>query len=160
MRKISETNYLLDSTDREILKMLTKDARVPFQKVAKRCKISGAAIYQRVQQMKKTGIISDSQFNLNPSAMGYKTCSLIGLQFQITDVGKHEEIFNRIIKIPQVVECYHISGRYSLFIKVYTKDNESLKRLIIDHLQSIPEVTNTETFISLDEGFIRQVPID
>ncbi|NJO88033.1 MAG: winged helix-turn-helix transcriptional regulator [Chloroflexia bacterium] len=160
MRKISKTNYQLDGIDKDILKMLVKNARVPFQNIAKKCKISGAAIHQRVQLMKQTGIIGDSEFKLKPSAMGYNTCALIGLQFQITDVGKHEEIFKKIIKIPQVVECYHISGRYSLFIKVYTKDNENLKRLIIDHLQSIPEVTNTETFISLDDGFIRQIPID
>lgn len=160
MRKISKVKYQLDNIDKEILKMLVKNARIPFLKIAQRCKISGAAIHQRVRLMKQTGIIGESQFKLNPSAMGYTTCALIGLQFQITDVGKHDEIFNRIIKIPQVVECYHISGRYSLFIKVYTKDNESLKRLIIDHLQSIPEVTNTETFISLDDGIIRQVPIE
>ncbi|HAN78184.1 MAG TPA: transcriptional regulator [Bacteroidales bacterium] len=146
--------------DRDILKMLIKNARVPFLNIAKKCKISGAAVHQRFRRMKQAGIIGDSHFKLNPSALGYTTCSLIGLQFQITDVGKHEEIFNRIIRIPEVVECYHITGRYSLFIKVYTKGNESLKRLIIDHLQSIPEITNTETFISLDDGFIRQLPID
>ena len=79
--------------------------------------------------------------------------------FHISDVGKHLEIFNKIYQIPEVVECHHITGRYSLFIKVYTKSNESLKNLIVEKLQSIPEVINTETFIVLEEGFVRQVPI-
>ncbi len=71
-----------------------------------------------------------------------------------------KKYLRKSLKFRRLFECYHISGRYSLFIKVYTKDNENLKHLIIDHLQSIPEVTNTGTFISLDDGFIRQVPVD
>ncbi len=160
MRKINNVNYQLDDLDKNILKLLTKNARISFLNVAKKCSISGAAVHQRIRRLKQVGILGESQFKLSPKALGYTTCSLIGLQFQISDVGKHDEIFNKITKIPEVVECYHITGRYSLFIKVYTKDNESLKRLIIDHLQSIPEITNTETFISLDDGFIRQCPID
>jgi Lrp/AsnC family transcriptional regulator for asnA, asnC and gidA len=64
------------------------------------------------------------------------------------------------MKIPEIVECHHVSGKHSLLVKIYTKNNETLKNIIIEQIQTIPEVTFTETFISLQEGFERQVPID
>ncbi len=50
-------NFRLDSLDRRILQLLTKDARTPFLEVARQCKVSGAAIHQRVQKMIEAGVI-------------------------------------------------------------------------------------------------------
>ena len=66
--------------------------------------------------------------------------------------------FKKIKQIPEIVECHHISGKYSLLIKVYTRNNEHLKKIIVEQIQSIPEISFTETFISLEEGFDRQLP--
>ena len=61
------SKYLqIDSLDRKILSILTKDARTPFLEVARECKVSGAAIHQRVQRLIRFGVISGSQFILEP----------------------------------------------------------------------------------------------
>lgn len=152
-----ENNFHIDSLDKKILSILTKDARIPFVEVARKCKVSGAAIHQRVQQLKKNKIFSSSQINLNPKGLGYTTCAYIGIQVNLITGKSHLQVFDAINKIPEIVECHHISGKYSLFVKIYTKNNEHLKNIIIEKIQSIPEVTGTETFISLQEGFIRQL---
>jgi len=104
-------------------------------------------------------IISGSQFNLSHKGMGYSTCAFIGIQVNLLTTKSHEEVYRKITQIPEIVECHHISGKYSLLIKIYTKDNEHLKNIIIEKIQSIQEIVSTETFISLQEGFIRQIPI-
>lgn len=152
-----EINFHIDGLDKKILSILTKDARTPFVEIARKCKVSGAAIHQRVQLLKKNKIISGSQVNLFPKGMGYTTCAYIGIQVNLITTKSHLKVFDAISKIPEIVECHHISGKYSLFIKIYTKNNEHLKNIIIEKIQSIPEVTGTETFISLQEGFIRQL---
>ena len=69
----------LDSLDKNILKMISDDARVPFLEVARACNVSGAAIHQRIQKLTNQGVIKGSQFILDPEKIGYETCAYIGL---------------------------------------------------------------------------------
>ena len=153
-------NFRIDSLDKKIISLLTKNARMPYVEVAKACGVSGAAIHQRVQQMIAGGVIKGSQFNLSPRAMGYNTCAFIGIQLHLISRKSHIEAYNKIMKVPEIVECHHVSGKHSLLIKIYTKTNEHLKDIIIEKIQSIPEVISTETFISLQEGFERQISFE
>jgi len=155
-----DNNLQIDSFDTKILKFVTQNARIPFLEVARECNVTGAAIHQRMQKLLDAGVLSGSQFNLNPKGLGYYTCAYIGIQVNLSSTSTHQEVFRRIKEIPEIVECHHISGKYSLFVKVYTKNNEHLKRVIVEQIQSIPAITNTETFISLEEGFTRQIPIE
>ncbi len=150
--------FHIDSLDKKILNILLKDARTPFLEIARECKVSGAAIHQRLQKIIDAGIINGSQFNINPYALGFNTCAFIGIQVNLTN-RSHDEVLERINEIPEIVEAHHISGKYSILIKAYTKNNENLKKLIVEEIQTIPEITNTETFVSLEEGFSRQIDI-
>jgi Lrp/AsnC family transcriptional regulator for asnA, asnC and gidA len=153
-------NYKIDSLDKRILSFLTRDARIPFLEIARKCNVSGAAIHQRVNQMIAGKIMAGSQFNVDPKGLGYGTCAFIGLVINLVSTSTHEVVYKKITQIPEIVECHHVTGKYSLFIKIYARDNEHLRRLITDKLQSIPEVTHTETFISLEKGFERQLPAE
>jgi len=127
--------------------------------IARSCNVSGALIHQRIQRLEEAGIIRSSELVLNPRAMGLLTCAFIGIQINLTSTRTHEEVFQKIYDIAEIVECHHISGKYSLLAKVYTRDNEHLKNVIIEKIQSIPEITSTETLISLQEGFIRPISV-
>ena len=152
--------FKLDSLDKRILSILIKDARVPFLEVARKCKVSGAAIHQRIHRMLEAKVISGSQFNIDPKGLGYHTCAYIGLQVNLTSISTHEEVFKRISQVPEIVECHHITGKYSLLIKIYAHNNEHLKHIIVKKIQSIAEISSTETFLSLEEGFTRHLPIE
>ena len=67
---------------------------------------------------------------------------------------------NSLEKIPEIVECHYTTGNYSIFIKIITKDNDHLKEIIADKLQTINGIARTESFISLEERLSRQIPID
>lgn len=150
----------IDSLDKRILSFLIRDARIPFLEIARKCHVSGAAIHQRVNQMVTNRVVSGSQFTLNPSGIGFGTCAFVGLVINLASVDTHEEVFGKIREVPEITECHHVTGKYSLFVKIYARNNEHLRRLITDKIQSIPEVTNTETFISLEVGFMRQLPVE
>ena len=136
-----------------------RNARTPYLEIARNCGVSGALIHQRIQRLEEAGIIKSSELVLNPKAMGLLTCAFIGMQINLASNHSHEEVFNKIRNIDEIVECHHISGKYSLLAKVYTRDNEHLKNVITEKIQSIPEITFTETFISLQEGFIRPINV-
>ncbi len=149
----------IDSLDKRILSFLTKDARTPYLEIARKCNVSGAAIHQRVNQMISDRVVSGSHFNVDPKGLGYGTCAFIGLVINLISTTTHEVVFKKITQIPEIVECHHVTGKYSLFVKIYAKDNEHLRKLITDKIQSIPEITTTETFISLEVGFQRQLVV-
>ncbi len=154
-----QSDFHLDTLDRRILALLLKNARMPFVEVAKACRVSGAAVHQRVARLTEAGVIEGSQFRLSAKGLGYMTCAFIGIQVNLTATSTHNEVFNKIREIPEIVECHHISGKYSLLVKIYTFNNEHLKQIIVERIQSIPEITFTETFISLEAGFQRELPV-
>ncbi len=157
---MSIQTFHLDSLDKRILTFLSKDARMPYLEVARKCKVSGAAIHQRIQKMQEAGVITGSQVNVSTKGMGYLTCAFIGLQVNLLAHSNHDEVFEKISRIPEIVEAHHITGKYSLLLKILTRNNEHLKQIIVENIQSIPEIVATETFISLEEGFVRQLPIE
>lgn len=152
-------SYKIDSLDKRILSFLTRDARIPFLEIARKCNVSGAAIHQRVNQMISGKVVSGSHFIVDPKGLGYGTCAFIGLVINLVSTSTHAMVFKKIMQIPEIVECHHVTGKYSLFVKIYAKDNEHLRKLITDKIQSIPEITTTETFISLEVGFVRQLEV-
>ncbi len=152
-------NLQIDTLDTNILEILSKNAKIPFIKIAELCGVSGAAIHQRIQKLEDAGVILGSRFILSPKALGYNTCAYIGVQVNLISTRTHDQVFEEISNIQEIVECHHITGKYSLLLKVYAKDNEHLKNIIVEHIQSIAEVTFTETFLSLQEGFSRLLPI-
>jgi Lrp/AsnC family transcriptional regulator, regulator for asnA, asnC and gidA len=154
-----KNNFQIDNLDHKILDLITIDARIPFLEVARKCNISGAAVHQRVQKLVDAGIISGSGFHLSPKGLGYITCAFIGLQVNLISTSTHDNVFNKISEIPEIVECHHITGRYSLLLKIFARSNEHLKKLIVEKIQSIPEIVSTETYISLEEGFTRTLPV-
>ena len=66
-----------DQLDKEILRMIAADARVPFLEVARACNVSGAAIHQRIQKLTNLGVLKGSQFVIDPEKIGYETCAYI-----------------------------------------------------------------------------------
>ena len=63
----------LDQLDKQILRMIAEDARVPFLEVARACNVSGAAIHQRIQKLTNLGVLKGSQFVIDPEKIGYET---------------------------------------------------------------------------------------
>ncbi len=153
-----ESNLQIDSLDKKILSLITKNARIPFLEVARECKVSGAAIHQRIQRLMNIGVIKGSEFIVNPSKIGYHTCAYMGIFLKKASL--FDKVVSMLKEIPQIVECHYTTGEYAIFIKIYAQSNEHLKRILHDKLQSISGISSTETIISLDETFKRQLPVD
>lgn len=90
---------ILDSLDRQILKLISQDARIPFLEVARACNVSGAAIHQRVAKLSNLGIIKGSQFIIDPEKIGYETCAYMGLYLKEPE--KFDQVVEELKKIPE-----------------------------------------------------------
>ena len=149
-------NLKLDKLDKQILKMIAEDARVPFLEVARACNVSGAAIHQRIQKLTNIGVLKGSEFIIDPEKIGYETCAFIGLNL------KEPESFDNVVEqlktMPEVVECHYTTGNYDLFIKVYAENNHHLLTFIHDKLQPMG-LARSESIISFHSAIERQLSI-
>jgi Lrp/AsnC family transcriptional regulator for asnA, asnC and gidA len=151
-------NRQIDRLDKKILQLISKDARIPFLEVARECNVSGAAIHQRIQKLRNLGVIKGSEFLIDTYKIGYQTCAYIGIV--LSDLKKFNHVVDELKKVPEIVECHYATGKYSMFIKIYAKDNRHLLQIILENLATIDGVEHTETFqISLDEIFKRQLNV-
>jgi Lrp/AsnC family transcriptional regulator for asnA, asnC and gidA len=152
-----EDNHQIDDLDRKILSLITKNARIPYLEVARECKVSGAAIHQRIQRLTKMGVIMGSEFVISPKKIGFSTCAYVGIFLDSASL--YPEVVKELEKIPEITQCHYITGGYSIFIKIFTRNNEDLKHVLHDKVQAIQGISRTETFISLEESFNRQIPL-
>ena len=146
----------IDDLDKQILRMVSEDAHIPFLEVARTCNVSGAAIHQRIQKLNSLGILKGSQFVIDPEKIGYETCAFIGLNL------KNPEDFDHVVEqlklIPEVTECHYTTGNFDMFIKIYARNNHHLLTMIHDKLQPLG-LSGSQTLISFHSAFERQLPV-
>ncbi len=102
------TNNQLDSLDIEILRKLTKDARIPFIQLAKTLNISNSLAHQRINRFKKIGVIKSAHFEIDPECLGYSTIASTGI------ILKESRYVDQVVKalrqIPEAIECLNVTG--------------------------------------------------
>ena len=149
------TMYQIDQIDQKILSFLVKNARMPFLEIARECNISGAAIHQRVKRLEVNGIITGSRLLVKPQALGLNVCAFVSVS--LSEANKYPEVIEAFKKISEIVECHFVTGRYTLHIKLYCFNHDHLMEILLNTIQKIPYIQQTETQISLDQAIERQV---
>lgn len=147
----------VDKLDRQILEIISLNARIPFRDVAEQCGVSRAAIHQRVQRMVENEVITGSGYHVNPKILGFSTSAYIGVKLERGSMYKNA--IPEFEKIPEVTECHFTTGPYTLLVRLHARDNEHLMELLNNKIQEIPGVVATETMISLSQSVKRKVPI-
>ena len=149
---------LFDEIDRKILKFLINNARMPFLEIARECGISGAAIHQRIKKLEDSGVILGSRLIVDPKKMGFDVCAFISIRIQ--DPQLQLKTVEELKRIPEIVECHFITGTYNVMVKLYCLDNDHLMKTIFNCILPVPGVSTTQTYISMNEVFQRQVYVD
>ena len=148
----------IDKIDRQILQIVMHNARTPSKDIAVVCGVSRAAIHQRIQRLIDLKVIIGSGYHVSHKALGFSTCTYIGINLERGAM--YRDVVPQLEKIPEVVECHYTTGPYTMFIKLYARDNEHLMDLLNNKIQQIPGITGTETLISLDLSIDRELPIE
>lgn len=147
----------IDKLDKQIMEIISNNARIPFKDVAAECGVSRAAIHQRVQRLIDMNVIIGSGYHVNPKSLGYATCTYVGISLEKGSM--YKRVVDELREIPEIVECHYTTGPYSMLVKLYARDNEQLMDLLNNKIQSIQGVDSTETLISLDQSIKKEIPI-
>jgi Lrp/AsnC family transcriptional regulator for asnA, asnC and gidA len=147
----------IDVLDRKILTVLMNDAVVPYTEIAKQLDVSAGTIHVRMKKLMDLGVVTGSQLIVNPTIIGYDICAFIGI---FLDKGSaYNDVRQQMQEIPEIVELHYTTGIYSIFAKVLCRDTNHLREVLNEKIQPINGIQRTETFITLEQGFARQINI-
>ena len=147
----------LDPIDCKILRFLINNARMPFLEIARECGISGAAIHQRIRKLEEAKVILGSRIIVDPKMLGFDVCAHV--RIMIKDPQQLHKTVELLKEMPEIVECHFITGNGHIMVKMYCKDNEHLMHTLFNGVLRMQGVASTETYISLQEMFQREVDI-
>ena len=150
-------SYNIDNIDRQILSILLKNARTSYSTIATEVGLKSPSVIERIKKMEKEGIIRGYYVDINYQKIGYDITAFIGL---IIDDANHEDSFKAKIDSfdDSIVECYEVSGDFTLIIKVITKNTETLANLL-KKLKKQPGFQETHTIIVFSSVYERKRPV-
>jgi Lrp/AsnC family transcriptional regulator for asnA, asnC and gidA len=145
----------LDSYDIEILKKLDADGRIAFSTIAAELNISNTMVHQRVNKMMEQGIIAGIKPVLNEKKIGYDWGAFTGITLDKDQ--DSARIIEALKNIPEVMECYYITGTFTLYLRIVAKNHEHMRQILYDKIDGIPGVVKTDSIIELGCAFKRNI---
>lgn len=147
----------LDKLDLRILSEMMEDAQVSYADLGKKLFVSGGTIHVRIKKLQEHGIVKGTKFNVDLKKLGYDISAFVGIYLEKSSL--YDTVAKDLQKIPEIVRLNYTTGNYSMFIEVVCKDINQLRYVLHDALQKIKGIERTETFISLEESFNRNVQV-
>jgi Lrp/AsnC family transcriptional regulator, leucine-responsive regulatory protein len=137
----------LDAKDRRILALVQRDGKMSQATIAKHVGLSTAAVNERLKKLELAGVIRRFCALVDPRAVGMQVTAFIEV---FIDHPRYEEpFFKRMLDLDEVQECHHITGEFSVLLKVRVRDMESLQKLVISQLNGTEGVRQTRTVMVL-----------
>lgn len=146
----------LDKYDIEILRELEKDGKKPFSQIAIDMNISNTMVHQRITRLKKAGVLNRHSIELDEKKLGFEWGAFTGVTLH--SIGNTQNVIEELKKIPEVTECYHISGRFALYIRIVARDSQHMRDILYSKIENIEGVQNTESLVDFGCAFKRNAP--
>ena len=108
--------------------------------------------------MQDAGIVKGTKLNVDIKQLGYDVIAFIGIYLEKSSL--YDNVAKELRKIPEIVRLNYTTGNYSMFAEIVCKDINQLRFVLHDELQKIKGIERTETFISLEESFGRNVQVN
>ena len=141
----------MDDLDHKILRALQKDAGRKNADLAKDLGVAPSTMLERVRRLKERGYFDGYRAIINPEKLGYTIQALISVSLSEHSTETIRPFEKAVKKIPNILTCYHVTGRFDYIIQVVAKNLNHLGLLVKEHIASIPGVGKTETFIVFSE---------
>jgi Lrp/AsnC family transcriptional regulator, leucine-responsive regulatory protein len=142
----SHADAELDDIDVRILAALQEDCRTPLTRLGERVGLSAPSVLERIKKLEAARVVTGYHAALDARRLGLDVTAFIGVLSSSADlIERFEEC---ITAMDEVLECHHVTGEFTLLLKVKTADTSSLERLI-SRIRGLDGVSRTETSVVL-----------
>ncbi|WP_419211236.1 Lrp/AsnC family transcriptional regulator [Maribacter sp. X9] len=141
----------LDDTDRKLLELLQADSKKTTKEYAVFLGLSTTAVYERIKRLERTGairnyvalvdkVIVDKNFTV--------FCHLKLVQHTKDNIAQFEA---QVLRLDEVVECYHLSGDYDYLLKIHVKDMDDYRNFMVNKLTAMNHIGSTQSSFTIKE---------
>jgi len=139
----------LDQIDKHILEILQANAKITNSQLATEIGLSPAPTLERVRKLENGGLIKSYHAEIDVKQMGLGTGVFVLISLSAHKKNQIMSFVDKINKIPEVIECHHITGSGDFLLKILTRDISSYQQLILNTLADIDEIGNMQSMMIL-----------
>ena len=143
---------ILDELDRKLLGILQENGSLSNVELARRIQLSPPATHARVRRLEELGIIRQYATLLDREKLGYDMLCFVHISLQLHQPQQVESVRAAIREMPEVLECYHVTGEYDYLLKVVIRNRKDLERFVIERLTPVPGIARIHTSLVLTEA--------
>ncbi len=141
----------LDRIDRRILNYLQDHGRATNLEVAAAVGLSAAQCLRRHRRLEEQGFIAGYETRLEPDRLGLSVVAFIHVAMEKGHLRELPKFNELIVGMPEVQECYSVTGDFDYVIKVVARDLKALSRFLMEQLMRLPGVTSVRSSVCLDQ---------
>ncbi|WP_197715457.1 Lrp/AsnC family transcriptional regulator [Aquitalea magnusonii] len=141
---------VLDSYDRKLLALLQDDARRTHDELAEAVSLSPTAVTRRLKRLRSEGIIRREVALVDPAVLGRPLRLVVNVILERERIALVDAFKQAIRAAPEVVECYHVTGRPDFVLVVLVRDMGDYERFCREHIMSNDNVREFESLVVME----------
>ena len=147
----------IDSIDRKILRHLVLDARMSQVVLSERVGLSPTACMRRMVHLEKSGVINGYSADINAAELGFMMTVLVHITLDKQSEDALSAFEREIVKCPDVVSCYLMSGNDDYLVQVQARDMQDYERIHKQHLSRMPGVSRLHSSFAMRNVIKRSI---
>lgn len=141
---------MIDRTDRQILALLSKNARMTNKELAHAVSLSASSVHERTKRLFDSGLIQGSHLNVDLERLGLSLKAVLFVQMSEHEKANLDGFVAEVLEFPEVRAAWMITGRFDALVELVTRDTTHLHRVVIEKFSSRADVHRIETSIIFD----------
>ncbi|MBC9070862.1 winged helix-turn-helix transcriptional regulator [Thauera sp. CAU 1555] len=141
----------LDRTDRKILDILQKNARIAMTELAEKVGLSATPCTERVRRLEREGVITGYHAHVNPHALGRGLLVFVEIKLSAKSGEVFERVKNEMRYVPEVMECHLVSGDFDYLVKARIAEMGEYRRLLGNILLKLPAAAESRSYVVMEE---------
>lgn len=147
----------LDKLDLQIIQEMMDNAEISYADLGKKLFVSGGTIHVRIKKLQELGVVKGTRMAVDINRLGFDVKAFIGIYLEKSSL--YSSVVDQLKAIPEVIRVNYTTGNYSMFVEIICRNIPELKNVLHDKLQNIKGIERTETLMSLEESFSRNVQV-
>lgn len=141
----------LDHIDRQILRLLARDATLSASAVGRRLDMSQPATWRRIRRLQEEGIIRGRRLKLDAEKLGFGVTVFLGVKLARKGQISLEDFERAVGGIPEVQSVEHVLGLYDYRLRVVARDISDFERVLRRRIMTLPGAGDVEANVLLSE---------
>lgn len=151
----------LDDYDKKIIHLLQEDSSISNIELSKKIGLAPSSCLLRVKNLKEQKVLKQFTTVVDEKILGFEITCFAKVALQPLNRETSTTFIEEVKKIPEVIECYTITGEAAFLLKIVAKSFQYYRNFVFDKLLSVPHVSNIETSIVVGtEKKTNIIPLD